>query len=389
MLEDEDIIIFSSDDWDSGLKSSKYHIAVGLARKNRVLFVNSVGLRNPTASASDLRRIVAKLRGWFKGWRQVRENLFVYTPIVLPLHGLRFARPINRTILVTTMRVLQRRLGMRSPILLIFIPNMGSVVGKLGEKCAVYYCIDELKAYKDVNTEAFEEMERRLLAEADCTITCSRTLWESKSPGARACYYVPHGVDWAHFRRTLTEDIAAPADVAVLRKPVIGYYGFISDDWIDFDLLNDLAAREPGWSFVLIGRSKGDLTQVLRGDNITFLGVRDFEELPAYNKAFDVAIIPFRINDLTRDCNPLKLYEYLSSGVPVVSVRIPEVERHADLVRIADDSKGFRDQIACALGERSAEKDLKRSDEMRKETWEDRLERISEIVHSHAAGAAR
>ena len=86
MMTNQNVIVFSSDDWASGLKSSKYHVAVGLSKTNRVLFVNSIGLRNPSASAKDLKRIWHKLMGFLKGWEKVDDNLFVFTPIVIPFH---------------------------------------------------------------------------------------------------------------------------------------------------------------------------------------------------------------------------------------------------------------------------------------------------------------
>lgn len=387
MLEGENVIIFSSDDWESGLKSSKYHIATRLAKKNKVFFVNSVGLRNPTASSSDLKRIVSKLRSWAKGWKRVQENLYVYTPIVLPLHSVKFVQRINKAILVLTMKIIQHRAALKSPILLIFIPNMGCVVGHLHEKSVVYYCIDELMAYEQVNSQIFAAMENDLLKKADCMITCSKSLLERKGRHIRHAYHVPHGVDWQHFQRTLHGDLEIPHDIRHLKKPVVGYFGFISDDWIDFDLINYIARQKPEWNVVLIGKTKADLSGVLSGDNIHFLGVKDFALLPAYSKAFDVAIIPFKINQLTQDSNPLKLYEYLSSGLPVVSVRIPEIEKYAGTIRIADDPQSFVREIQDALRGNSRESALLRSEAMRHETWEDRVERISEIISAHAGGA--
>lgn len=389
MTHNENILLFSSDDWSSGLRSSKYHVAMGLSKTNRVLFVNSIGLRNPSASSKDLKRIGQKLKGFFRGWEKINGNLYVYTPLVIPFHGIAAVRKINRFILVAGLRIVQLLLGLHRPVLLVFSPGFHDVVGRLGEKGTIYYCIDELKGYRDVDAAAFEEMEKSLMAKADCLVACSRALAGVKKAYNPRTYYLPHGVDWALFRKALDGEAGIPADIAGFKKPVVGFYGFISEDWIDFELLNMMAARHPEWSIVLIGRSKLAVERVLEHPNIHFLGPRPFERLPMYNKAFDAGIIPFVINELTRSSNPLKLYEYLASGLPVVSVGIPEVAKYAELVGIAGSRDEFIALTERAIAGDSPEKRLRRSEAMRSETWEDRMERLSAIMAKHCAPRAR
>jgi glycosyltransferase involved in cell wall biosynthesis len=268
-------------------------------------------------------------------------------------------------------------------VLLVFSPSFHDVVGHLGEVATVYYCIDELKGYREVDTAMLESMENQLLAKANCVVCCSKELVETKRTSNPNVYYLPHGVDWALFRKTLDGPGAIPADIAHVRQPVIAFYGFISEDWIDFELINEMAAAHPEWSIVLIGRTKLDLAAVLRHDNIHFLGVRPFEQLPDYNRAFDVAVIPFVINELTESSNPLKLFEYLASGLPVVSVNIPEVARYAEHVKVANDHREFIRMTEQALTENTSAQKYQRSDLVRNETWESRLETLSDIITKH------
>jgi glycosyltransferase involved in cell wall biosynthesis len=383
MISNQNVIVFSSDDWASGLKSSKYHVAVGLSKANKVLFVNSIGLRNPSASHKDLKRIWQKLVSFLKGWERIDDNLFVYTPIVIPFHRSRLMRRINQLILVCSLRLVQAFLKLRQPVLLVFSPNFHEVIGHLGERGSVYYCIDELKGYREVDTAMMENMERDLLAKADCVVGCSRELVEKKRSLNPHVYYMPHGVDWTLFRRTLDGTQEIPADIARVPKPIIGFYGFISEDWIDFDLLNEMAAQHPEWSIVLIGRTKLDLATALKHHNIHFLGVRPFDLLPEYNRAFDVATIPFVINELTESSNPLKLFEYLASGLPVVSVNIPEVARYSESVKVAHDHREFIRMTEQALTDNRREDKYRRSDLVRNETWQNRLEVLSDIITKH------
>ena len=140
MLEGNDIICFAND-WD-GDPLSKKHIALRLARKNRVLWVNSTGNRNPTASVRDLRRVWKKLRQYFRGCRVVSRNISVFSPLVIPFHGNRAARWVNRRLLSWTLRRACRKLGFHDPITWTFVPSSADVAGSLGERLVIYHCVE-------------------------------------------------------------------------------------------------------------------------------------------------------------------------------------------------------------------------------------------------------
>lgn len=382
MLKGQNIIIFSSDDWNSGLKSSKYHIAMGLSKFNRVLFVNSLGLRNPSINKNDIKRIMNKLIDFVKGFRKINANLYVFTPIAIPFKS-ELTGKINRFLLKGMLKITAILLKLKEPIIIVFVPNVFDLVGDFRCKSIIYYCIDELKGYRDVNKSALEAMENNLLRIADCVITCSHSLADKKRSYNPNTYYVPHGVDWNHFRSSLDEKLTEPEDIKTIGRPIIGYYGFISEDWIDFNLLDYIASSHSDWSVVLIGKTNLDLKKKVQRKNIYYLGMKRFEKLPAYNKFFNAAIIPFKISELTVNSNPLKLYEYLSSGRPVVSVNIPELLNYSGLIQIARSKEEFIEKIEGALLDDSKEKCFLRSDSMRNETWDNRIETISAIIERH------
>ncbi|MGQ9609144.1 MAG: glycosyltransferase [bacterium] len=383
MFKGESIIIFSSDDWDSGLKTSKYHIAIRLARENRVLFINSVGLKKSNISLFSLSKVINRIIKCIKGCKIINKNLYVYTPFVLPLQSKLIIQKLNNHILTKSIKFLKKRLNLHDPIIFIFTPRVVDVVGNLNEKGVVYYCIDELTGYKNINEDNLRSSEKRLLETANCVIACSASLANAKQKLNKNTFYVPHGVDWELFRSAFEKDLSIPDDIAKINKPIIGFYGYISEEWIDLSLLKGIARMRPDWSIVLIGKSALDLTELAALKNIHFLGVKPFEELPRYTKAFDVAIIPFNINKLTLNSNPLKLLEYLAAGKPVVSVDIPEVAKHKDVVRIENTLDGFVKAIEQLLKEDSLEYMYKRSDYVRNESWNSRIETISEIVEKH------
>jgi glycosyltransferase involved in cell wall biosynthesis len=383
LLRGENIIIFSSDDWDSGLKTSKYHIARQLARHNRVLFVNSIGLRAPTAGARDIGRALRKLGSFLCGARKVPEGLHIYTPIVVPFfRGSSPIKAINGVLLRLVMRWLTFRLRLFNPIVFAFLPTFNDVVGTLGEKAIFYYCIDDMRGYRGVDLDWFSREEERLLLRANCTISSARQLTEEfRARGYRA-YYVPHGVDWVRFRTALDDDLPLPEDMRDIPAPRLGFYGFLSDEWIDYPLLKRMAGEHPDWHIVLIGRPKAgmDMATLLPEPNIHYLGLKSFDQLPAYTRHFDVGLIPFGINPLTLHSNPLKLLEYLAGGLPVVVTDIPEARAYQEAVRIARSQEEYIAQCWAALQDNTPSARERRSRLAQEHSWEKRIEAISEIV---------
>jgi len=379
------IIIFSSDDWDSGLKTSKYHIAKELARHNRVLFVNSIGLRAPTASSRDLGRILGKLAAFFRGARKAPEGLHVYTPIVFPFcRGSALVKLFNRMLLRLTLRWLKCRLRLTDPIAFVFIPTFNDVVGTLGEKAIIYYCIDDLRGYHGVDRAWFNREEEILLSRAKCVISSAAALRdEFRDKGWRA-YYVPHGVDWALFRAAVDMELPIPDDLAAIPEPRLGFYGFLSDEWVDYPLLKLMAATHPEWQIVLIGRPRAgmDMESMIPEPNIHYLGLKRFAELPAYTRHFAVGLIPFRLNKLTVHSNPLKLLEYLSGGLPVVVTEIPEAGKFGEGVNIAASHDEYIEQCEKAIEDTGWEAREARSRLAAGHSWERRIEQISEIVRT-------
>lgn len=390
-LTGENVIIFSSDDWASGLKTSKYHIARELARSNRVLFVNSVGLRSPAATGRDLSRVVNKLAGFFSGVKKVPEGLHVYTPVVFPFRrGHPAVKTLNAAILRVALSWLRVRLSLRKPIVFSFIPTFNDVLGTLGEKAIVYYCIDDLRGYEGVDGDWFDREEDRLLSLANCVISSSKELDGAFRDKGHNSYYMPHGVDWSLFRKAVTEDLPEPQDLQHIPKPRLGFYGFLSDEWVDYPLLKRMAKEHSDWQIVLIGRPKAGMNMdtVVPEDNIHFLGLKPFEQLPAYTRHFDVGLIPFRLNQLTRNSNPLKLLEYLSGGLPVVSTDIPEVRQYDQTVHIAGSHDEFIAQCEKAVHDSGPKARERRSRIAEVHSWEKRVEQISQIVRAEAEAAA-
>ncbi len=377
MLENSSIVCFAKD-W-GGDPTSKNHIMRILSARNRILWVNSIGIRRPGANKRDLWRLVEKLRGGLGGCRQVAENIHVFSPLVIPLPEVGPVVRLNNLVLSAALRATCRRLGLRRPIVWSFLPNVGGLVGRLQERMVIYHCVDDYAEFRGMPRAALRRLERELLAVADLVFTSSETLRQERLRYNPNTFYIPHGVPVASFSRALDPHLALPSDLAGLPRPIVGFIGAVAD-FVDLELIAEAARARPHWSFALVGRWVTDLTALRGLPNVHLLGQRPYDVLPAYCRGFDVGVIPFRINALTVRSNPLKLREYLAAGLPVVSTSLPEVARYDGLVRIARARGDFVHEIEQALDERGEPHVRRRLTAMREESWERRVEELSDHV---------
>jgi glycosyltransferase involved in cell wall biosynthesis len=385
VLKQEDII-YVSNAWPGDNKTSAHHIAEELAKNNRLLYVEASGQRAPRASARDYNKIVQKLRKAWKRPRKIAENVFLYSPLILPFHKYRIVRKINDRLLKMLMKRSSRQLSFKDPILWIVLPHYAAVIGKVKAKGIVYYCVDEYASQPNVDTEAIKEMEAIVLEHADVVFAVSEGLVENKRLKHDNVYLSTHGVDIDHFARARDGDGHLPSDIADIRRPIAGFFGLI-EDWIDLDLIRYLSESLPDVSFVFVGSVVQPIGDLADRENVYFLGHKAYESLPEYLRAFDVALLPYKLNEQVINSNPKKLREYLSGGKPVVSVRVREVERYGEVVYIADGREQFRDFIVEAIDSDSPDRSARRAVSVEHESWAKKVERISDIVARHIAAA--
>ncbi|HEY1585987.1 MAG TPA: glycosyltransferase [Polyangia bacterium] len=383
-FENRDIVCFAND-W-SGDPLSKKHVMTRLARKNRVLWVNSLGNRAPRASARDLGRIWDKLtkfaRHLNEGPIEVAPNIWVITPIAIPNYRSKVARAINERVVGGTVRRAMRTLGFTDPLLYTFVPASAWVAGKLGETHIVYHCVDEYSKFDGAGDD-IAKLERELIKKANLVITCSAMLQESKSLINPHTTLVRHGVEHEHFARALDPETEIPEDVRDLPKPVFGFYGLIAE-WVDLEAMARVAEAWPEGSVVIVGEHNNahaaGMARLRALPNVHFLGRKPYASLFAYCKAFDVALLPFIKNELTENANPLKLREYLAAGLPVVSTDIPEAVAVAERgVYLADGADAFVTRVGEALSG-SAGPDRARSDAMARESWDAKVADIETLL---------
>lgn len=368
-LSGRDIVCFSND-WD-GDPLSKTHIMRILSRENRVLWVNSLGNRSATATAADAQKIVKKLRAAARGLTEPEPNLHVLAPVYVPAYGSEAVRALNSVLVRQQVLFAMRRLGMRRPISWSFLPSAAPVAGTLGEELVIYHVVDEFSAFSDASAHV-AELERRLLRRADLVFASAEKLVASKRAENPNIHLVRHGVDFAHFSRALDPATVVPADVAALPRPIVGFFGLVAD-WIDLELVREVADANPRGSVVLIGKVTTSLAPFEGATNIHLLGRRPFADLPGYCKGFDVAMTPFRLNELALNANPLKAREYVAAGLPNVCTDLPEL-RATPGCTIARSHEEFVAEVARALAGGGPSRG--RSEAVRQESWEAKVDEL-------------
>ena len=241
----------------------------------------------------------------------------------------------------------------------------------------VYDCMDLHAGFRTVR-RAVVAQEDALIAEADLVCATSSALEQHVLRKRGDVLLLRNACDFEHFAQTPRTSNA---------RPVIGYYGAIAE-WFDSSLVASVAARRPEWDFVLVGGTYGgDLARLAALPNVSLPGEQAYESLPEWLGQFDVGIVPFKRCSLTDATNPVKLYEMLAAGKPIVSVPIPEVAALVPLVRLASNADELEREIDAALREEEDAADARRAF-AREQTWGQRFETLAGEIERIAATSA-
>lgn len=379
MLKNRDIIVFS-DDWGRH-PSSCQHIVKHLLPENRVLWVNTIGIRSPQLTAYDIKRSFEKLRSWLSetagNGKGGPDSPVIVSPVIIPYNAIGPVRRFNKHMVVRSVRGAMAQYDIKRPIVITTFPTTVDYLNAFDEIAHVYYCVDDFTSWPGVDRDLIKRMEDRLLIECDLTLATSEELCRKKVRKGRKPSPLFHGVDFEHFS-TCRIGTRASA-VRHIPSPVIGFFGAVSA-WLDFTLLTRCAAARPAWSFVFVGPVDTDVRPLSAFSNVHCVGNVPYEELPAYAASFDVALIPFAVNELTRNVNPLKLLEYLACGLPVVSTDMPEVRKFSDVISIAKTPEAFLAAIERALANDSPELRAARRERARHYSWKAVAEELSAYI---------
>lgn len=384
-LSGRDIVCVGFADWDSELRTNQHHLMSRLARENRVLFVESLGLRQPQLSSKDLRRIVRRLKRGLSPPREV-DGLYVLSPLVIPLHRYGVVRALNRRILPWLVGRTARKLGMSAPLLWSYNPQAEVLIDVLRPSQVIYHCVDDVAVQKGVDAESFRAAERRFAERADLVFATSEPLASRLREFVPGALTMPNVADTELFAQAL-EDGPVDTAVAALPEPRIVFTGAIVATKLDVQLLLDLARSRRDWSFALVGPigagdPSTDVSPLAAEPNIHLLGLRRYEQLPQVLRGADAALIPYSLNELTRSIFPMKVYEYLAAGLPVVSTPLPSLEGVEGLVS-ANDAPATAAAIERLLAEDGPEARAERTRIAGGHSWDARIDEIAEALNGH------
>jgi glycosyltransferase involved in cell wall biosynthesis len=390
-LRGREIVCVGFADWETDLWTNQHHLMSRLARENRVLFVESLGLRRPQLAGRDLARIARRLRRGLAPPR-AQDGLHVLAPLVLPLHRHAAVRALNRALLRAQVRRAARALGIRRPILWAYVPQADALIEALDPELVVYHCVDDIAAQAGVDAASFYAAERRFAARADLVLASAPALAARMRKLSGNVLYAPNVADTALFARALEPDPPDQA-VAALPRPCIVFTGAIVAKKLDVPLLAALARARPAWSFALVGPVGAgdpgtDVSALSTEPNVHLLGTRTYAQLPAVLRAADAGLIPYARNALTEGIFPMKVYEYLAAGLPVVATPLPALTDVAE-VATAPNAEGIAHLLEEALATDSPERQAERSRAAAAHSWERRLEEIAAAIEALGAEAHR
>ena len=275
------------------------------------------------------------------------------------------------------LEALRQDMGITNAICLVQLPFWSPLAAELKNRWGwriLYDCMDEHAGFS-TNAEVMLQQEISLLKISDLVLASSQLLYEKCVRQAKNVLLLPNAADFDHFANAPEED-----PLLSLGGPIIGYFGAISE-WFDVEMVRAAAADRSDWQFVLIGDTYGaDVAPLLSLGNVHLLGEKPYTELPAYLHRFDVACIPFRLTSLTMATNPVKFFEYLSAGKPVVSVALPELKPFEEYFYLAEKTSDFISQIEAALTEDTQEMISRRINFAREQTWAHRYSNLKEVL---------
>jgi glycosyltransferase involved in cell wall biosynthesis len=381
-----DILCFSSTDWDE-IWGSRQQIMQRLAAAgNRVLFVErQVSIEHLIRDHVLFRRKIARWRGSLL--KESSKNLWLWCPPLM-LPGRYYSMWLNHLgqhHLVSQIRPVLASLTFDHPILWLYPPHSAPLLGHLDESCSIYHCIDRFSGnQKGLKRSTLEKQEKLLLENVDLVFTHSEGLRQKYHHlTRRPITLIPSAADVSLYQSTAS----IHPRISHLPRPRIGIMGTF-DGRIDVNLLQNLVISHPDWQFVLIGQirpGRTRLEKIFHYPNVHYLGARPQRELPVLLNGMDVFLIAYQLNELTEFISPLKLFEYLAIGKPIVSVPLPEVLPLSSYVYIANPDE-FSTRIEQALESDSSSLQHARREEAKKHTWDIRVQTMVETINEFYSG---
>ncbi len=379
-----DMIFVSLENWDEVWRRNQF-LCDALATRfpdSRILFVGP-----PRDVSSCLRRgQLAELSARGTWTVPTHANITVTRPRKWLPNSLTAGQRINERMAVRHVSRVARDLGITAPLLWLNPHHAVSMVGHLDERAVIYDITDDWTQLDQSSREArlIAAQDAELCGRADAVIVCSEHLLQSKRPLARRLHLIPNGVHTAHYASVLDRTLPLPPEAATWPRPVLGYTGTVHDNRVDVDLVEKLARRFPAGTVALIGPDFLPAETRARFDalgNVRRVPPVPYSRIPDYMRAFDVCIVPHRVSRFTESLNPIKLWEYLAAGKPIVSTPVPGFRDYPQHVYLGAEVENFAAGVSAALAE-DASRCAARRLEAQHHSWDQRVDAVVAVMQS-------
>ena len=324
------------------------------------------------------------LTAYKKPGERVKDNITVYRlPPVLPFFNkFRFINRLNQKRMARFVCRKMRENGFENPILWVYSPVTADLVDHVPHSALVYDCVDRHSAYGGfMNPQLVDAMELELAEKADAVFATADSLAERLRKAKPDARFIPNGANFERFVQA-SQPQPVPEDMQEIPHPIFGFVGALQT-CIEYGFVETAARAHPEWSFVWIGNEKpgADLSALRQLANVYFLGVKPNEKLPEYLAQFDACLNLFAESELSKDVSPLKFYEYLATGKPIISTRQPDqVLQYTPIIHIAATAQDFISCCEQALRDTQPERVSARIEEGRKSSWDARVREICAVL---------
>lgn len=381
-----DIVCFASADYEEPNWVNAQHLMTRLASRHRVLYVNSLGLRAPRATGRDLRKIARRLRPGGLRRPDPSRELFVLSPLALPPVRGAWAERLSAALLSARLSGSLARLGFSRPVAWAFLPTAAPVVERLALGPVIYHCVDAYEANPGADRAIVRALEDRLLARSRVVIASSAPLAVRFAGRHPRVLTLPNVADLDAYPRPGSA-LPEPRELAILPRPRIVYLGNLAAFKVDLALLAQAVRRRPGFAWVFIGDiglgEAATPVAELRGlPNVYLLGPQPRARLAEFLHHCDVALIPFIENETTRHSFPMKFFEYLACGLPVVSASLPSLREHLvePFALAYEGLSAFLQAIDRALAAGSPAAAARRRELAEAHSWNRRMIEMEELL---------
>ena len=355
-MKNNDFLIISTADWNSPIQTNKQYVSREIAKLgNRVLYVESLGVRKIQIKKKDFFRIFKRIINNLLIIKQKEKNIWVLSPILFPGATNKKIIFINRVIFNFNLFIAMKFLNFKKEYLWTYNPLTSLYLNIAKFKSSIYHAVDAIEHQPFMPKKHIEKQEIILSKKVDKIFVTSKNIINKLKKHNSNITYFGNVCDYDHFSKALTTNTEnIPLDIKCINKPIIGFIGSISEYKLNYKLIHNVASSLKEINFVFIGPTDdslnhSNLNRIKKLKNVYFLGYRKYKSLPSYCAYFDVAWLPLIHNNYTKSMFPMKFFEYLAAGLPVVATDLESIREFNKLVTITDDISKIKISIIKAL----------------------------------------